>query len=159
MKGSSVKLIGIWLVVMVMTVGCAPGAMQPTATLVPTNTPLPPTLAPTDTPAPPTPKPTSPFLGNFPIGSYSNRTVFNCSWRFNANGTYNLDYGFFNDYDLGAFTVSGDQISIKDSSDCDIEGTYTWSYDGNALTFKSLGDPCDVRETIIQKGKWQTVLP
>lgn len=160
MKKSSSKLIGILLAVLILTTGCASGAAQamptqPLPTLAPTDTHLPPTLEPTVTPAPPTPVPTSPFLGKFPIGKYTNHSTFYATWRLNANGTYNFDYGIPGDMYPGTFTVIGEQISINDN-DCGggITAIYTWSYDGNALTFKSLGDSCATREVLIQTGKW-----
>ena len=48
----------------------------------------------------------------------------------------------------GKYTTKGDQIVVSDNSnDCNSsgEGTYTWAFDGKALTFKGNHDACDTR--------------
>jgi len=52
----------------------------------------------------------------------------------------------------GKYTTKGDQIVVSDNSDaCGMsgEGTYTWAFDGKALTFKGSKDGCDTRLQIM----------
>lgn len=52
----------------------------------------------------------------------------------------------------GKYTTKGDQIVVSDNSDaCGMsgEGTYTWAFDGKALTFKGAKDACDTRLQIM----------
>lgn len=52
----------------------------------------------------------------------------------------------------GKYTAKGDQIVVSDNSDaCGMsgEGTYTWAFDGKALTFKGSKDACDTRLQIM----------
>jgi endonuclease YncB( thermonuclease family) len=52
----------------------------------------------------------------------------------------------------GKFTAKGNQIVMSDNSDaCGMsgEGTYTWAFDGKALTFKGSHDQCDQRAQIL----------
>jgi hypothetical protein len=60
---------------------------------------------------------------------------------------------------LATYTVTGDQIVFKDSSEDTCgpaaqEGAYTWAYDGKALTFKVLHDRCVGRQVTAQAGPW-----
>jgi hypothetical protein len=53
---------------------------------------------------------------------------------------------------VGKYTTKGDQIVVSDNSDaCGMsgEGTYTWKFDGKALTFKGSKDACDTRLQIM----------
>ncbi|HUL72893.1 MAG TPA: hypothetical protein VLT86_07315 [Vicinamibacterales bacterium] len=48
----------------------------------------------------------------------------------------------------GKYTTKGNQIIVSDNSDAcsnSGEGTYTWAFDGKALTFKGSQDGCDTR--------------
>jgi hypothetical protein len=48
----------------------------------------------------------------------------------------------------GKYTTKGSQIIVSDNSDACVnsgEGTYTWAFDGKALTFKGSQDACDTR--------------
>lgn len=158
MKKSSSKLIGAFLVLLVITTGCASSAAQAMPTSAPTDTQPPPTLAPTATPAPPTPRPTSPFLGNFPVGNYTKIIVDGvATWRFYTDGTYSF-HTQMDGTETGSFTVIGEQISINDTDfiDCKgVTGTYTWSYKDNALLFNLVDDPCEWRQAIVPVVKWK----
>lgn len=56
--------------------------------------------------------------------------------------------------DPGTYTVTGNQITINSGMCTDVIGTYTWTYDGKALSFKSLGDKCSVREFYLEIGQY-----
>jgi hypothetical protein len=165
MPGQRIKLTEIVLALMLIAAGCSPGAVQPTPTTVPIATQPPPTPAPTATQLPPTPTPTAaqssrtpvPTIpeGAFPFGKYSWEDQ--CFWQFLATGIYKMQCpdGYFV---TGTYTVSGDQIQIQEQ-DCFGEpgtskGTFTWTYDGKALSFQSLGDECPAREFIVEKHQW-----
>lgn len=47
---------------------------------------------------------------------------------------------------VGAYTVSGDQITFVDVWDCTEPGVYEWALDGTKLKLKAVGqDPCETR--------------
>lgn len=55
--------------------------------------------------------------------------------------------------------MTGNQIIIKNVTQtegclADTVGTYTWTYDGKVLSFKSLGDKCSGREYESENGQW-----
>jgi hypothetical protein len=122
---------------------------------------LPVTLAaqqarPAQTPPPPRPaveKPAAPTTtAAFPKGTYainmSDGSTIQVTF---ADGTYTaMQDG--QQVALGKYTTKGDQIVVSDNSDaCGMsgEGTYTWAYDGKALTFKGSKDACDTRLQIM----------
>jgi hypothetical protein len=154
MRGQWIKLAGIVLALMLTAIGCSPSATQPTPTLVPTATQPPPTPSPTATQPPPTPASPTNVEGTFPIGKFQNEKL-NQAMTFIADGRWS-DQGDTPSGGplLGTFTVTGDQIIFKDDYCGDVLGTYTWSYDGEALSFKTIDDKCSVREYIIPSGKW-----
>jgi hypothetical protein len=113
----------------------------------------------------PTGGPEPPSLGDFPVGTYvgtieesdvsddylylvgTHRITFtsNATWNLILNGVSAV---------TGRFSVSGSQISITDVSgtySCAqvgptyATGTYTWSFDGNALSFTVVSDNCTGR--------------
>ncbi len=52
----------------------------------------------------------------------------------------------------GKYSTEGSQIVMSDNSDaCNMagEGTYTWAFDGKALTFKGSQDGCEMRLNIL----------
>ena len=122
---------------------------------------LPVTLAaqqakPTQTPPPAKPaaeKPaTAASTAVFPKGTYainmSDGSVIQVTF---ADGTYTATQDG-QQIALGKYTAKGDQITVSDNSDaCGMsgEGTYTWAYDGKALTFKGSKDACDTRLQIM----------
>jgi hypothetical protein len=77
-------------------------------------------------------------------------------WEFKADGSY-VSQGP-NASEKGAYTVTGDQIVIKgDHSPCgNVKGTYTWAYDGKALSFEALDDRCTDRRNVVVviPGQW-----
>jgi len=66
-----------------------------------------------------------------------------------------LDQGVFkffhqeSDFEaVGSFSVSGDQVTFFNDPYCEEDltmvGSYTWTRDGNSLTFKVASDPCSI---------------
>jgi hypothetical protein len=90
-------------------------------------------------------------LGDFPVGNFSNSTLA-WTWDFKADGSYSS--GGPQAAEHGTFTVAGDQISIKGDYCGNIIGTYTWAYDGTALTFQGIHDECTDRAGVVVTGKW-----
>ena len=110
----------------------------------PTQTPTPPKPAVQQTPAPTT--------ASFPKGTYavtmSDGAVLEVTF---ADGTYNATEDG-QPIAVGKYTAKGNQIVVSDNSDaCGMsgEGTYTWAFDGKALTFKGSTDACQTRLQIM----------
>jgi hypothetical protein len=153
------KLAWIALAIVSMVVGCGTGATQSPPTLAPT--PVPPTQAPEPTPMPPTetPQPTpvppteTPEALPFPV--HGTFTKVGYTWEFKADGTYHTTSKYVNSD--GVYTLTGDQIAIQeDYVPCkDIVGSYTWTYDGEALSFAVVDDKCRDRVGVV-RGKWRT---
>ena len=136
----------------------SPVTIPPTSTVQPASTDTPfPTSTETSLPTPtrtstPIPKPT---LENFPFGTFqANYEGSVLIHTFNAEGTWNarLDNQHL---DGGTFTINGFQIEIY-ATGCqfaglDHKGTYTWSFDGETLTFKKVTDNCDPRTLFLQR--------
>jgi hypothetical protein len=93
----------------------------------------------------PTPEP------SFPIGIF---TKANWTWEFKADGSYHSEQSMANDD--GVYTVTGNQITIQgDYVPCKgIVGTYTWTYDGTALSFTTVDDQCTDRRNVTGRGQW-----
>jgi hypothetical protein len=168
------KLAWIALAIALIVVGCGPSATQspPTPTLtpvpptqtptptpvpptqMPTPTPVPPTQTPTPTPVPPTqtPMPTATTALPFPIGGTFTKVGY--TWEFKADGSYHSK-SQWTDID-GVYTVTGNQIVIQeDYVPCkDIVGTYTWTYDGEALSFTVVDDQCRDRRNVVDRDHW-----
>jgi len=97
---------------------------------------------------PPQAQPPASSTTTFPAGTYVVRmqdgSVLEVTF---ASGTYNaLSDG--QPVAAGKYTTKGNQIVVSDNSqDCGNsgEGTYTWAFDGTALTFKGSQDACDTR--------------
>ena len=88
----------------------------------------------------------------FPKGTYtismSDGSVIEVTF---ADGTYKATQDG-QQIALGKYTTQGAQIVVSDNSDaCGMsgEGTYTWAFDGKALTFKGSKDACDTRLQIM----------
>ncbi len=145
MTGQKIKLAGTMLALMLIIIGCKSSATQPTLTLTPAASP---TLPPVAT-----------VEGSFPIGKFTNGTG-NVTWAFLADGKSSTQYpttsmgNTLPASDPGTYTVTGNQITINSGMCTDVIGTYTWTYDGNALSFKSLGDKCSVREFYLELGQY-----
>ena len=178
MRAGWEKLAWIALAIVFIVVGCGPSATQPpptpTPTLVPptqtptptpvpptqtpTPTPVPPTQTPTPTPVPPTqtptptPTPTATTALPFPVGGTFTKVGY--TWEFKADGSYHSK-SRWTDTD-GVYTVTGNQIVIQeDYVPCkDIVGTYTWTYDGQALSFTVVDDQCRDRRVVVDRGQW-----
>jgi hypothetical protein len=93
----------------------------------------------------------------FPIGVFSS---LGQTWEFKADGAYNersVDPDRGPLYTSGTYTVMGNQVVFSESANnygwgCDGDqraGTYTWAYDGKALSFKVLDDRCGGREFLL----------
>ena len=119
--------------------------VPPTNTSVPpTNTPVPPTKTPnppTATSVPPTatalPTP-GPATTDFPTGVF----VYgkDHTWEFRSDGTASWKTNRYSGEDT--YKVTGNQIVITGDGCGDLEGLYTWDYDGTVLSFRVLRDPC-----------------
>jgi hypothetical protein len=158
------KLAWVALAIALMVVGCGTSATQspPTSaptpvppTLTPEQTPLLPTQIPEPTPVPPTqtPAPTATTEAlPFPVDGTFTKVEY--TWEFKADGTYHTTSQYL-DVD-GVYTVAGDQIAVQeDYVPCkDIVGTYTWAYDGEALTFTEVDDKCTDRRNVVGRGRW-----
>ena len=149
------------------SVKTATPALPPTITAQPATATLPPsTPAPTSTLPPPTLAPVAIVEGSFPVGTYTCEVgADKGTWTLRANGTYGQPWNLrregtdIQETDYGTYTVTGDQITITASVDSQYcfgqeMGTYTWSFDGQALSVKSLGDKCAVREYVIVSCHW-----
>lgn len=114
----------------------------------PTQTPTPAKPAPTQAPA----KPPAASTAAFPTGTYSvtmaDGSIILVTF---ADGAYHATQDG-QPIATGKYTTKGDQIVVSDNSDaCGMsgEGTYTWAFDGKALTFKGSKDGCDTRLQIL----------
>ena len=158
------KLAWIALAIVLMVVGCGTSTTQSPPTPAPTPVPptqtpapatVPPTQTPEPTPVPPTqtaaPTATTEALP-FPVDGTFTKVGY--TWEFKADGTYHTTSKYL-DLD-GAYTVTGDQIAVQDDYvPCkDVVGTYTWAYDGEALTFTVVDDECTDRRNVTGRGQW-----
>lgn len=70
------------------------------------------------------------------------------TYEFRENGTYTTaGHGFA--LGSGTLTVKGDLITLVGQfldGSCTDEGTYNWAFDGRALNFTAVQDPCDDRK-------------
>ena len=119
MKGQWNKLAWISIAIVLLTVGCSPGATQSIPTPAQAIAPPAQPPAPTATPAP-----------SFPKGVF---TKLGWAWEFKPDGSY------FNksqwDEDYGTYSVTGNQVAFQgDYVPCrKFVGTYTWTFDGQVL--------------------------
>ena len=132
----------IALAIVLIVVGCGPSATQPPAT--PTPMPVPPTQP---------PAPTATTALAFPTGVF---TKANFTWEFKADGTYYWQESKSGTDASGVYTVTGNQIVIKDDlSGCqDVAATYIWAYDGQKLSLKVVDDQCRDRRLMFDQTKW-----
>jgi quercetin dioxygenase-like cupin family protein len=127
MRGQWTKLAGIAVLLLLIAVESGHSATQ-----------LPATQAPTATTA-----------ASFPIGIFAKG---NYTWDFKADGSYvsqSSEGG-----EKGTYTATGNQIIIQGDYCGDVKGTYTWAYDGKALSFNALDDRCTDRLNVIVPGQW-----
>jgi hypothetical protein len=106
---------------------------------------------PTQTPAPAKP-PAAASSATFPKGDYTatltDGSVLSVQF---GEGVYTA-FSDGQQVATGKYSAKGNQIVVSDNSDaCGMagEGTYTWAFDGKALTFKGDKDSCDVRLNIL----------
>jgi len=93
----------------------------------------------------------------FPTGTYKAGEI---SIQFDDHGHVRVGQG---DHILveGQFVVSADQIKLTDESGpmaCskgEETGSYRWKYEGEALSFSKLDDPCDGRSGDLLGRQWK----
>jgi hypothetical protein len=108
--------------------------------------------SPAQTPAPAKPPAQAPSTTTFPKGTYAITMQDGSSLEVTfGDGVYNaLSDG--QPVAAGKYTTKGNQIVMSDNSEACAnsgEGTYTWAFDGKALTFKGNQDACDTRLGIL----------
>ena len=139
------QMVGLSLAVLLAA--CA----TPQAT--PTSTPVPPTLTATPIPATATPLPTpAPATTAFPTGTFVSGDA---TWEFKTDGTNVWRSARFSE--LGNHTVTGNHFVLKMDfyGNCgDDEAIYTWTYDGEVLSFKILRDACPSRNEYVFRTNW-----
>ena len=127
MRGQWTKLAGIAVVLLLIAVGYGPSATQ----------------------LPPTPAPTATTAATFPIGIFAKA---NWTWEFKADGSYVSHSPGAGE--RGTYTATGNQIIVQGDYCGNMKGTYTWAYDGKALSFKALDDRCTGRRNVVVPGQW-----
>jgi len=142
MKVQWEKLAWIALAIVLTAVGCSPSPTQSPPT--PAPTPVLPTQ-------PPPPAATTALA--FPTGVFAKASL---AWEFKADGTYYWNESKSGTDASGAYTVTADQIVIKDDLfGCqDVVATYVWAYDGEVLSITPADDKCRDRENMFW-GKWR----
>ena len=135
------KLAWIALAIVLIVVACGPSATQAPPT--PTATAVPPTQ---------TPAPTATTALPFPVGATFTKVGY--TMEFKADGTAHTKSRWV-DID-GVYTVTGNQIVMQDDyAPCkDMVGTYTWTYDGEGLSFTTIDDKCRDRKNVVEWGTW-----
>jgi hypothetical protein len=169
-------------IIIYIAVGCKSSATPHTLTPVPTATQPPPAPIPTATQLPTMLIPELTKEGSFPIGIYKSQKLQSQknTWEFFANGTYNYQALTTPESDnlanlemklrtgpadsqvktaSGTYTVTGDQITFTptishETLPCTDPGTYTWTFDGQALSLKPIEDTCATREWLFETGPW-----
>lgn len=110
------------------------------------------TSKPAQTPPPKPPAVAPSTTATFPEGTYAVTMQDGSQLVVTfANGTYNATSDG-QPIATGKYTTKADQIVMSDNSDaCGMsgEGTYTWAFDGKALTFKGSKDACEQRLQIL----------
>lgn len=142
LKILSPQMIGSSLVLLLL-VSCASPLAAPTPTPIPpTRTPLPPPISP-----------------EFPTGSFYHKHSSGgtyCVFQFNEDGTFSyywmissLDLSSSRPYETGTYSIDGNLYTVTstDLTYCPPPATYTWTYDGQTLTFQVMGeDTCSDRQ-------------
>ena len=96
----------------------------------------------------------------FPIGTFTTQIGDN-RWtvEFKANGIISvIEDGVF--VLTAVYNVTGDQLEWFQDSYCGQQrnterGVYTWSFDGNMLTFNEVQDRCAYRKAVLHQIKWE----
>jgi len=130
MRASCLRLAPMAILLSLVAAGCGP-----------TETPL------------PTP---GPAIASFPVGTFTRDGEDPLGGRiinFEADGSYL--YQGHGDTAVGTYTVTGDQIVFKDNVCGGVTGTYTWSFDGTALSFTMLHDTCGPRPGVLHLATWE----
>lgn len=140
MRAQWTELAAIAIVLVLIAVGCGPSA---------TPTPVPPPPTPLPTPGAAT---TAFPIGNFVLDGGDPLGGHTCEYK--ADGTF--VYQGHGNTAKGTYTVTGDQVVLRDDY-CGggLVGTYTWTFDGKALTFKALNDKCSARWSLLDNIKWE----
>ena len=125
MKTRCTKIAAMVIVLMLTAIGCSPSA---------TSSP------------PPTPGTTTP---SFPVGIF---TSVGWTWEFKVDGSFVAEGP--GEGEKGTYTVTGNQIVFKGDYCGDVTGTYTWTFDGKALSFKALDDQCNSRRDVVVRDDW-----
>lgn len=86
----------------------------------------------------------------FPTGTFTGPGIW--TTEYNADGSYvarNPDA-----MERGTYTVTGEQIVLKGDYCGEVEGTYTWTFDGEVLSFTAVDDQCVDRRILVEGGTW-----
>jgi len=142
-KAQREKLAWIALAIMLIAAGCGPSPTQ-----------SPPTPAPTPVLPTQPPPPTATTALAFPTGVFTKASL---TWEFKPDGTYYWKESKSGTDASGAYTVTADQIVIKDDLfGCqDLVATYVWTDDGEVLSLTPVDDKCTDRKNLMW-GKWRT---
>ena len=168
-KRLSPRMMGSALILMLL-ISCTASPLAPTlspvpATLTPTTIPTTPKMIPATSTRTPLPPPVSP---EFPIGSFFHQhaAASFCVFQFNQDGTYayywlvpSVDVTGKETYATGTYSIDGN-LFIETSTDvpgCPSPATYTWTYDGQTLTFQAVGeDQCSDRQSTYESPLFYT---
>jgi hypothetical protein len=94
------------------------------------------------------------LLAQSPVGEWkaSGATPEGETWMFQvsikADNTYTVDFGADGQVEIkGAYSISGDQITVQDveGSDCTGKGVYQFAVEGDNLTMTKVSDACEGR--------------
>ena len=90
-------------------------------------------------------------MSRFPTGRFIHENHKNWVFQFNPDGTWLYFYGNLEAPEVeGTYSVDGNLYTETSASDpaCPFPASYTWSYDGQNLTFQLVGeDKCDPRKS------------
>ena len=95
------------------------------------------------------PAPTAASTMTFPTGRYVNAGF---SWEFKGDGSF-ISSGPPGS-ETGTYVVTANQVVITCQCCGEVAGTYTWTYDGKALSFKAIADKCSNRLKVVAAGPW-----
>ncbi len=94
--------------------------------------------------------------GKFPVGSYIDGDFIA---TFTADGKFLLHTDDFLKAE-GVYAVNKDEITIKEkggSGECAGTGKYKWQFDGKALHFSKIEDPCRGRIHHMTSRRWPMI--
>ncbi len=88
----------------------------------------------------------------FPTGKFVADNNPSSYWEFNSDGTWSFQSpsglpleGTYTT-DGSTYTETFNTAMFNDSANCNKSATYTWSYSGSRLTFKTTTDQCEARQ-------------